>query len=60
MICCPMTTQIKGYPFEVNVALDADGVVLVDKVKSLDWRARNTKREGAATESELGGQSCGC
>jgi mRNA interferase MazF len=51
MICCRMTTQIKGYPFEVNVGLDADRAVLADQVKSLDWRARNTKRKGAATES---------
>ena len=30
IICCPMTTQIKGYAFEVNVGLDADGFVLTD------------------------------
>jgi mRNA interferase MazF len=36
MICCPMTTQIKNYPFEVVVAGVNVGTVLVDQVKSLD------------------------
>jgi len=40
MLCCPMTTQIKGYPFEVLVAGDKISVVLSDQVKSVDWRAR--------------------
>lgn len=40
-ICCPITTKIKGYPFEVGVkGKKIDGVVLADQVKSLDWRAR--------------------
>jgi len=39
MVCCPMTSQIKGYPFEVLV--DKKNAVLSDQVKSLDWRARN-------------------
>ena len=53
MICCPMTTQAKGYPFEVTVGSDGASVVLADQVKSLDWRARNTKRKSSATEAEL-------
>ena len=53
MICCPMTTQAKGYPFEVKLGKDAASVVLADQVKSLDWRARNTKRKGLATDVEL-------
>lgn len=41
-IFCPITTQIKGYPFEVPVpaGLKASGVILADQVKSLDWHAR--------------------
>ena len=41
-ILCPVTTQVKGYPFEVQVpvGLPVTGVVLADQVKSLDWRAR--------------------
>jgi len=42
-IVCPITSQIKGYPFEVPLptGLEVEGVVLSDQVKSLDWRARN-------------------
>ena len=37
-ICCPMTTKIKGYPFEVE--LDSQSAILTDQIKSLDWVAR--------------------
>ena len=42
-ILCPITNQVKGYPFEVVVpsGLAVTGVILSDQVKSLDWRARN-------------------
>jgi mRNA interferase MazF len=42
---CPITTQKKGYPFEVAIpaGLDVAGVVLSDQVKSLDWKARKTR-----------------
>ena len=41
-IFCPITNQIKGYPFEVAIpaGLGVRGVILADQVKSLDWRAR--------------------
>ena len=41
-IFCPITSQVKGYPFEVALpaGLKAGGVILADQVKSLDWRAR--------------------
>lgn len=41
-VLCPITSQVKGYPFEVLVpaALPVSGAVLADQVKSLDWRAR--------------------
>jgi mRNA interferase MazF len=44
-IFCPITTQIKGYPFEVRLpaGLKASGVVLADQVKSLDWQARSAQ-----------------
>ncbi len=44
-IVCPITTQAKGYPFEVNIpeGLGVHGVVLADHVKSLDWKSRNGK-----------------
>jgi len=41
-ICCPITSQVKGYPFEVALpdGLSVSGVVLADQVKSLDWCSR--------------------
>jgi mRNA interferase MazF len=44
-ILCPITTQIKGYPFEVLIpaGLPVAGAILSDQVKSLDWRVRNTE-----------------
>ena len=53
MICCPLTTQIKNYPFEVLIAGMPQNVVLADQVKSLDWRARNATRKGAVSPEEL-------
>jgi mRNA interferase MazF len=53
MICCPLTTRIKGYPFEVPLEGDRPSVVLVDQVKSLDWRARKAVRKGKASRAEL-------
>src|SRR5450759_1082782 len=45
---CPITSQVKGYPFEVTVpqSLPVGGVVLADQVKSLDWRARKAEFAG--------------
>ena len=44
-ILCPVTSQVKGYPFEVLVpeGLPIAGAILSDQVKSLDWRARNAE-----------------
>jgi mRNA interferase MazF len=45
-LMCPITSRIKGYPFEVGIpaGLVVSGVVLSDQVKSLDWRARQAER----------------
>lgn len=42
VLLCPITTQVKGYPFEVALPAESKvrGVVLADQVKSLDWKAR--------------------
>lgn len=44
-ILCPITTQAKGYPFEVMIppGKPVSGVILADQVKCLDWRARNAE-----------------
>jgi mRNA interferase MazF len=43
---CPITSQVKGYPFEVVLpsGLPVSGSVLSDQIKSLDWRTRQAKR----------------
>jgi mRNA interferase MazF len=53
MICCPMTTQIKNYPFEVLIVGSVPSVVLADQVKSLDWRKRRARRKGKVSAAEL-------
>ncbi|MDA3912957.1 endoribonuclease MazF [Oleiagrimonas sp.] len=53
MLCCPMTTRIKGYPFEVRVAGKRAGAALADQVKSLDWVVRKAVRKGKAAPAEL-------
>lgn len=53
MICCPMTTQIKNYPFEVMISGDPVSVVLADQLKSLDWRVRKAIRKGVVSPDEL-------
>jgi len=42
---CPVTSRVKGYSFEVALeeAGGVNGVVLVDQLKSLDWRARKAQ-----------------
>ena len=53
MLCCPMTTQIKGYPFEVLIGGDRPGAALADQVKSLDWVVRKASRKGKVSSIEL-------
>ena len=53
MVCCPMTTKVKGNPFEVLAQVDGlASAVLSDRVKSLDWRVRNAKKK-AVVASEV-------
>ena len=49
MVCCPMSTKVKGHPFEVVLEIEgAPGAVLSDQVKSLDWKIRNAKKKAVA------------
>ena len=45
IICCPITSKEKGYPFEVKLAEQSTvrGVILVDQIKSLDWKMREAE-----------------
>ncbi len=45
LVACPITSRVKGYPFEVALpdGLNIEGVILSDQVKSLDWRSRDAQ-----------------
>jgi mRNA interferase MazF len=50
----PITSQLKGYPFEVKIKLTKiDGVILADQIKSLDWKARKIQFIEKASEELL-------
>jgi mRNA interferase MazF len=52
-LACPVTSKVKGYPFEVALpdGLPVSGVILCDQIKSLDWRARLAQFAAAAPSS---------
>ena len=54
-LLCPITSQVKGYPFEVRLpeGLPIGGVVLADQVKSLDWRARRAEHIGTVPQATI-------
>lgn len=53
VLLCPITSQIKGFPFEVMLpgGLSVNGVVLADQVKSLDWKVRRAERMAEVPEA---------
>lgn len=52
MLRCPVTSQVKGYPFEVNLigVKGLKGVILSDQLRSLDWKARTAEKVGRAAD----------
>ena len=54
-VVVPITSQVKGYPFEVRIPPEArvTGVILTDHLKSVDWRARKAERIGRLPEETL-------
>jgi mRNA interferase MazF len=54
-IACPVTNTRRNYPFHVSIpdGQDITGFVMVEQVKSIDFRARNVKRLGGAPEPVL-------
>jgi len=50
MVCCPMSTKIKGHSFEVLAQVDGmDCVILSDQIKSLDWKIRRAKKKATVS-----------
>jgi mRNA interferase MazF len=54
-ILCPITSQTKGYPFEVAIPEGPRlrGVILADQLKSLDWRQRQVHKAGKIPSATL-------
>jgi mRNA interferase MazF len=54
-VVCPVTSQMKGYPFEVALpaGLRLRGVILADQLKSLDWRRRQIQKAGRIPPAAL-------
>jgi mRNA interferase MazF len=55
VLVCPITSKVKGYPFEVVLpqGFKAEGAVLCDQIRSLDWRARRAERLSPAPPGVL-------
>lgn len=56
-VMCPITSHVKGYPFEVEIppGLEVSGAVLSDHLKSLDWRERRAAKITALPDEVLSG-----
>ena len=53
LVCCPITSRVGGYPFEVPIETEAvTGVVIADQVKSVDWKARGARYAAKASLEE--------
>ena len=54
-IVCPVTSRVKGYPFEVELprGFEIQGAILCDQVKNLDWRVRRATRVGAVPDDVM-------
>jgi mRNA interferase MazF len=54
LVCVPITSQIKGYPFEVLLSgAEVYGAALADQVKNLDWRSRQAQYKGRISIAEI-------
>jgi len=54
MVCCPITTRIKGHPFEVMTRVEGtDCAILSDQVKSLDWKVRRAKKKADVSDDVM-------
>ncbi len=54
LVCVPVTSQIKGYPFEVLLSCaEVSGAALADQVKNMDWRSRQAKYKGKISIAEI-------
>lgn len=53
-LACPITSQAKGYPFEVAFKTRAiSGVILADQIRSVDWKGRRAEKAGVVSDTTL-------
>jgi mRNA interferase MazF len=54
-LMCPITSRVKGYPFEVELppGIGVEGAILCDQLKSLDWRARRATPLGSVPDAVM-------
>lgn len=53
-LVCPVTSQIKGYPFEVPFKTKGvQGVILADQIRAVDWEERNAKKISTVSETVM-------
>ena len=54
MVCCPMSSKVKGHPFEVVTEIDGLAcAVLSDQVKSLNWKIRRAKKKSTVSDEVM-------
>jgi mRNA interferase MazF len=54
-LACPVTSRVKGYPFEVHIpaGCGVGGVILADQLKSVDWKVRRAEKIGRVPAATL-------
>jgi mRNA interferase MazF len=53
-VCCPISTKVKGYQFEVAISSNGIvGVVQADQIRTLDWITRQIKYHGVINSETL-------
>lgn len=53
-IVCPITSQIKGYPFEILFKnKNINGVILADHIRNIDWAQRSADKIGTVSETVM-------
>lgn len=53
-LVCPVTSRVKGYPFEVEFQTKtAHGIILADQIRAIDWKERGTKKIGSVSEAVI-------
>ena len=54
-LVCPITSQVKGYPFEISIpqGVPIQGVILSDQIRSLDWRSRQAEWASSLPEETI-------